>query len=331
VSIELATEGIAIEDREWAIDFHSELADDVRSGLTRGQKMLPPKYFYDEHGSKLFERICELPEYYQTRTERRILERIAPEIVDRYRLPSLVEYGSGNSQKTRVILDAMRDAGVLQRYVPIDVSREILLASASALASEYPGLDVRGVIGDFNDGLPDIATELPSLVIFLGSTIGNLRPHESVPFLRRTAETMAGDDLFLLGTDLVKDPALLNAAYNDSAGVTAEFNLNLLRVINRELDGTFDLGKFTHYAFYNPFETRIEMHLVSSERQRVRIGAIDMEIEFERGETILTEISRKFTRRSVEEMLAVSGLEMIDWQADPDEMFALSLARKKRG
>jgi L-histidine N-alpha-methyltransferase len=186
------------------------------------------------------------------------------------------------------------------------------------------------VIGDFNEGLPPVANELPSLVIFLGGTIGNLRPREAVAFLQRTAATMREDDLFLLGTDLIKDPAVLNAAYNDGAGITAEFNRNVLRVINRELGARFDLEKFSHYSFYNPFESRIEMHLVSVEDQTVPIRGLDMEVPFEKGETIFTEISRKFNRRSTERMLADSGMELLEWHSDHDEMFALSLARVRR-
>jgi L-histidine N-alpha-methyltransferase len=328
VNSESAVERVIIEDRARAADYRMEMKRDVREGLTCPQKVLPPKYFYDERGSKLFEDICELPEYYQTRTEKAMLERIAPELIRRHPLPSLVEYGSGNSSKTRVILDAMRDAGVLKRYIPIDVSREILTSTAESLVREYSELEVHGVIGDFNAGLPPVANELPSLVIFLGGTIGNLRLREAIPFLRTTAETMTGGDLFLLGVDLVKDPQVLNAAYNDSAGVTAEFNLNVLRVINRELEGEFDLAKFTHYAFYNPYETRIEMHLYSTEDQTVRIGALDLEVRFEQGETILTEISRKFTRPSVESMLNESGMTLLEWYTDDREQFALALAAK---
>jgi L-histidine N-alpha-methyltransferase len=328
VNPESAVDRIVIEDRTHAADYRKELERDVREGLTCPQKMLPPRYFYDELGSKLFEDICELPEYYQTRTEKAMLEQIAPEIVRHHRLPTLVEYGSGNSSKTRVILDAMRDEGVLKRYIPIDVSREILTETAESLVREYPELEVHGVIGDFNEGLPPSVHELPSLVIFLGGTIGNLRLREAIPFLRTTAETMTDNDLFLLGTDLVKDPQVLNAAYNDAAGVTAEFNLNVLRVINRELGGEFDLAKFTHYAFYNPYETRIEMHLYSTVDQTVRIGALDLDVHFEEGETILTEISRKFTRTSVESMLNDSGMTLLEWYTDENDMFALALAGK---
>jgi L-histidine N-alpha-methyltransferase len=311
------------------LETSSDMATDVRTGLTSEQKTLSPKYFYDELGSRLFEQICDTPEYYQTRTERQILQRIAPEIVARYNFSALVEYGSGNSTKTRVLLDAMKRGGGLKRYIPIDVSSGMLLETAGNLEREYPELDILPVIGDFNDGLPQVANELPALVIFLGGTIGNFRPHEATAFLRRTAATMREDDLFLLGTDLIKDPAMLNAAYNDAAGVTAEFNRNVLRVINRELGARFDLEKFSHYSFYNPFETRIEMHLVSVEEQTVPIHDLDMEVSFEKGETIFTEISRKFNRRSTEAMLNESGMKMLEWHTDPDELFALSLAKKK--
>ncbi len=308
----------------------AELARDVTAGLSLEQKELPPKYFYDERGSELFEEICATPEYYQTRTERAILERIVPSLVERHRPTALVEFGSGSSSKTRVILSGMADAGLLERYVPIDVSSEMLLATAEELAAEYPGAAIDPVVGDFNDGLPAVESSGPVLSIFLGSTIGNFRRAEAVDFLRRVSSGMGKDDLFLLGLDRVKDPERLNAAYNDAAGVTAAFNLNVLHVINRELGGTFDPSAFSHYAFYNPGESQIEMHLASRVDQTVRIEALDLRVDFERGETIRTEISRKFTRRSAERLMADGGMELLEWHTDSDDLFALALARAAR-
>jgi L-histidine N-alpha-methyltransferase len=304
------------------------MRSDVRRGLSLEQKELDPKYFYDERGSELFEEICTLPEYYQTRTERSILEAIMPDLVAEHAPSTLIEFGSGSSVKTRLILSEMARRGVLRRYVPIDISREILISTAESLVREYPGLAVDAVIGDFNDGLPSIDAEGRALIIFLGSTIGNFRRDEAIPFLRRVADGMRAEDLFLLGVDLVKEPARLNAAYDDAAGITAAFNLNVLRVINRELGGRFDLERFSHYAFYNPRASQIEMHLASLADQSVAIDALGMTVNFTRGETILTEISRKFTHASVARLLEESGLERIGYYTDPEGLFALTLSRR---
>lgn len=321
-------ENIRIEERSGVGDYRSELADAVRDGLSRELKELPPKYFYDERGAELFEEITRLPEYYQTRTERSILERVAPELAREYRPESLVEFGAGSAIKTRLLLNAMSESGLLKRFVPIDISREMLVATAESVVQEYPGVRVDAVIGDFNDGIPESDGNERRLVIFLGGTIGNFRHPDAVNFLSTVAGGMADGDLFLLGIDLVKEPARLNAAYDDAAGVTAEFNLNLLDVLNRELDGEFDRSKFLHYAFYNPGESQIEMHLVSREEQSVRINALDMAFEFGRGETILTEISRKFTPRSARNLLEESGMRLITIYTDPEQLFALCLAGK---
>ncbi len=321
---------ITIEERSEPEDRRTGLARDVRAGLLGRPKELPPKYFYDEQGANLFEEICELPEYYQTRTEGAILRSIAAGLVAEHRPTALVEFGSGSSVKTRALLGAMRDAGTLERYIPIDISREMLLATAESLVAEYPGLRVDGVIGDFNDGLPDLRAGTRHLIIFLGSTIGNFHPEDALAFVRRVAGKMGEEDLFLLGVDLVKDPAILHAAYNDAAGVTAAFNLNMLRVINRELGGAFEPESFRHYAFFNPGESRIEMHLASLIEQSVMIDHLDLAIPFTRGETILTEISRKFTRRSVGGLLDDGGMELLDIHTDQEDLFALCLARRKR-
>jgi L-histidine N-alpha-methyltransferase len=325
---EFIAENIGIEERSQIGDYRAALAQDVRDGLSRELKELPPKYFYDERGAELFEEITGLPEYYQTRTERSILEGIAPKLAATYRPERLVEFGSGSATKTRLLLSAMNEAGTLRRYVPIDISREMLIASSEEVVREYPGMRVDAVIGDFHDGLKGLSSSEKSLIIFLGGTIGNFRYADAADFLRNVASGMGQEDLFLLGVDLVKDPARLNAAYNDAAGVTAEFNLNVLDVVNRELEGKFDRSGFAHYAFYNPRESQIEMHLASLRDQSVAVGGLGVEVQFHRGETILTEISRKFTRASAGSLLAASGMMMIDFHTDPEALFALCLAKK---
>ncbi len=304
------------------------LAEDALHGLTSDPKTIPPKYFYDARGSRLFEAITRLPEYYQTRTERAILDRWAPEVVHDLRPGVLIEFGSGSAAKTRALLDSMRDEGLLHGYGPLDVSADASRRASEALALEYPELRVEGVIGDF-----ERPHDLPfpgrrRLLIFLGSTIGNFTPDRSVTFLRSVAREMTPADGFMIGFDLVKDRATLGRAYNDSAGITAEFNLNLLRVMNRELGADFDVGEFEHRAFYNEQETRIEMHLVSSRSQTVRLDTIDLVTEFERGESIRTELSHKYTRDSVEKLLGAGGLRLAAWETDSAGRFALALARR---
>ena len=304
------------------------LAEDVRRGLTSRPKTIPPKYFYDARGSRLFEAITRLPEYYQTRTETSILERWAPGLVRDLRPAALIEFGSGSAAKTRVLLDCMQSEGVLEGYGPLDVSADASRRASEALVREYPELRVEGVVGDF-----ERPHDLPfpgrrRLLAFLGSTIGNFDPDRSVEFLRRVAGEMTAADGFLIGFDLVKDRETLEPAYNDAAGVTEEFNLNLLRVLNRELRADFDLRNFEHRAFFNEPESRIEMHLVSLRAQTVRLGAIDLEAEFERGESIRTELSHKYTRRSVERLFAAGGLRLAAWETDPAHRFALALARR---
>ena len=253
------------------LDAGAGLREDARAGLTAPFKSLPPKHFYDERGSDLFERITRLPEYYQTRTELRILTAIAPGVVRRHRVADLVELGSGSSRKTAVLLDAMREARTLRRYVPFDVCPEAILAAAGRLRGEYPALDLHGVAGDFDHhlgGVPDPDGDGRRLVAFLGGTIGNLEPDARVPFLRSVADLLGPDDILLVGTDLAGDPARIRRAYDDAEGVTAQFNLNLLRVLNRELDADFDLDAFAHVALYDPGPPWIEMRL----RSRARPG-----------------------------------------------------------
>jgi len=287
---------------------------------------MPPKYFYDARGSRLFEEITRLPEYYQTRAEREILERRAREIVRARRPGVLVEFGSGSAAKTRTLLDAMRGAGSLAGYAPVDVSADASRRAAAALVREYPGLRVEGVIGDF--ARPH-ALPFPGqrrLFAFLGSTIGNFEPGEAATFLRAVADEMTGDDAFLVGFDLVKDRETLERAYDDAAGVTAAFNRNLLHVLNRELGADFDPEAFAHRAVWDEVRARIEMHLVAESPQAVRIPAIDLELRFEAGEGIRTELSHKYTRHSARALLAEGGLVLADWWTDDADRFALGLA-----
>ena len=324
--------------RPYRLDVHplgagdQGLAEDARVGLAATPKSLPPKHFYDERGSDLFERITRLPEYYQSRAELSVLERIAPALVERHAISELVELGSGASRKTQALLDAMRDARSLHRYVPFDVCPEAILAAAGRLAEAYPGLDVHGVAGDFDrhlPGVPERSGAARRLVAFLGGTIGNLEPDARTPFLESVAELMEPGDLLLVGTDLAGDPERIRRAYDDAEGVTAEFNLNVLRVLNRELDADFDLDAFAHVAIYDGGPPWIEMRLRSLTDQVVRVGALDMDVAFAAGEEMRTEISCKFTREAVEGMYASAGLELAEWHEDARGWFAVSLARRR--
>ena len=305
------------------------LADDVRRGLTAKAKSLPPKYFYDELGSRLFEQICDTPEYYPTRTEKALLESVAQRIIARVRPRDLVELGPGSAYKARVLLDAMQRAGSLGRYIPVDVSPEIVQSSAQALTRAYPGLRVQAVIGDFIHHLDKIPDGERRLVIFLGSTIGNLEHGPAVAFLRNVVEALEPGDAFLLGTDLVKSPEVLEAAYNDSQGLTQDFNRNILRVINHHLDADFRPERFRHVAFFNAQRQRVEMYLESEVEQSVSIDALGLRLKFQEGERIHTEYSQKYTRDSVEELLRDGGMEPLDWLTDPKEWFGLALARRR--
>jgi L-histidine Nalpha-methyltransferase len=306
------------------------LADDALDGLTRPAKELPPKYFYDARGSELFDRITELPEYYPTRAERAILEARADDIVGRTGVRELVELGAGTADKTRALLDT----GVIERYVPFDVDGGMVRDTAAALGEEYPGLEIEGISGDFEYDLAEIPPPQPGaprIVAFLGGTIGNFTPGSRRRFLRELAARLDDDSFLLLGTDLVKDPAVLEAAYDDSQGVTAEFNLNILRVLNRELDADFDAGNFEHVAFYDEAREWVEMRLRARRAHSVRVAAIDLDLEFDRGEELRTEISAKFTRERVEADLGAAGLELVEWVTDPEGLFALSLSRTAPG
>ncbi|MPZ13454.1 MAG: L-histidine N(alpha)-methyltransferase [Chloroflexi bacterium] len=305
------------------------MADDVRRGLTAPQKSLPCKYFYDAYGSRLFERITEIPEYYQTRTELATLQSIADPFVDDGRFTELVELGSGSATKTRTLLDAMERRGCLTSYIPVDVSEAMLRESAAALLDRYRNVTVHGVVGDFQQHLGSVPRPTgPRLVIFLGSTIGNLQSDERRHFLAEARELLDADDRFLIGVDLVKDVGMLEAAYNDSAGITAEFNRNILRVVNRELGATFVPEAYRHSAYYNEADRRIEMHLVPEDVQRVYVRDLQLTIDVSPRETIWTEISCKFTWDSVVAMLDEAGMTLTQWHTDPRGLFGLALAAR---
>lgn len=313
----------------------ARMAREVREGLTSTPRSIPPKYFYDERGSKLFDAICELPEYYLTRAERGLLVAHADDIVNAAGATALVELGSGMARKTGLLLRALCARRPSPLYVPFDIAQAALDASARALRAECPSLRVQGIVGDFGSDLPLLArglppSEGPRLFAFLGSTIGNLDEEEAPALVRGVAASMTEHDAFLLGVDLVKDERVLHAAYNDARGLTADFNRNVLRAISRELDGDFDERTFDHLAFYDARLQRIEMHLVARSAQRVTLRAIDLSLEIAAGERILTEISRKFTRGTVEDMLSRGGMRLERWITAPDGAFALSLARKRR-
>ncbi len=302
---------------------------ELREALLSTPRRIPSKFFYDDHGSGLFERITELPEYYQTRTEGALLASIADRIAEITRAEDLVEIGAGAATKTRILLDALRRAGTLRLYVPVDVAEGTMRRVAEELVAEYPGLKVHGLVGDFMTQLDSIPNGGRRLVIFLGGTIGNLRPEEARSFLRRLQREIAPGDFFLLGVDLVKPVARVEAAYNDAAGVTAEFNRNILRVVNGLTGGDFDPGAFGHRAFYNRETDWIEMWLVSERDQTVHLPALGLEIEIRKGEEILTEISAKYDRKRAEELLAGTGFEPLEWYTDPEELFGLALARRR--
>ena len=302
------------------------LRDDVRHGLDRAPRELPPKWFYDERGCDLFDEITRLPEYYPTRREREILAREAAAIVRLTGADTLVELGSGTSEKTRLLLDAMTAAGALRRIVAFDVSEPTIRLAVTALAREYPGTEVHGVVGDFDHHLGLLPTGGRRLVAFLGSTIGNLRPAQRKRFLADAASQMAPGESFLLGTDLVKDAARLEAAYDDAAGVTAAFNRNVLTVLNRELGADFDVTQFDHSARFDAAEEWIELGLRSRKAQTVHIPDPGLTIELAAGETVVTEISTKFRRRSVEAELAGAGLRPAEWWTDEGGDFGLSLS-----
>ena len=306
------------------------LEADVRAGLGATPKTLPPKWFYDARGSELFDEITRLPEYYPTRREAAILQAHAGEIAALSGADTLIELGSGTSEKTRLLLDALRDAGTLRRFVPFDVDESVLTMASKQIVEEYPDVDVHAVVGDFEHHLPLLPTGGRRLVAFLGGTIGNLLPDQRAVFLATLASTLAPGDGLLLGTDLVKDPARLVAAYDDAQGVTADFDKNVLRVLNRELDGDVDVDAFEHVAVWNAEDEWIEMHLRSLRDQVVHLRALDLQVRLARGEQVRTEISAKFREQRVVDELAAVGLELQHWWTDDDGDFGVSLSVQPR-
>ena len=316
----------------------ASLRADALAGLTATPKSLPPKWFYDAQGSALFEKITELPEYYPTRAERAILRAVAPQVAALTGASTLVELGSGSSDKTRLLLSALRAQGTLRGYVPVDVSESALVAAGDALAAQYPGLAVDAVVADFEKYLgvpagtgpanpgPAETGAGPRLVAFLGSTIGNMIPDERAVFLRRVRDQLRPGDAFLLGTDLVKDPAVLVAAYDDAAGVTAAFNKNVLSVLDAELGADFDPDAFEHVAVWDAGREWIEMRLRAASAQSVRVRDLGLTVEFTAGEEMRTEVSAKFREAGVAAELAAAGLAMRSWWTDPGGQFGLSLA-----
>ena len=317
-------------DRHLAPDaMRAALEADVRAGLTATPKWLPSKWFYDARGSVLFDEITRLAEYYPTRRERAILVAHAADIARHSGADTLIELGSGTSEKTRLLLDALRDAGTLRRFVPFDVDESVLTMASKQVEDEYPGVEVHAVVGDFEHHLPLLPTGGRRLIAFLGGTVGNLFPSQRADFLTTLATTMAPGDVLLLGTDLVKDPTRLQAAYDDAAGVTADFNANVLRVVNRELDADIDVDAFAHVAVWDAAHEWIEMRLRSLRAQTVTIGALGLSVDFAEGEQLRTEISAKFREQRVRDEVAAAGLDLQHWWTDPDGDFGLSLSMRR--
>ena len=314
-------------DRHLAPDaMRAALERDVRAGLSASPKTLPPKWFYDARGSVLFDEITRLPEYYPTRCERAVLERRAEQIAALTRADTLVELGSGTSEKTRLLLDALRAAGTLRRFIPFDVDESVLTMAGKQVEEEYPGVAVHAVVGDFEHHLPLLPSGGRRLVAFLGGTVGNLLPAERARFLATLAQTLRPGDALLLGTDLVKDPARLVAAYDDAQGVTADFNRNVLRVVARELDADLDVEAFAHVALWDAEQEWIEMRLEALHAQTVCVRALDLVVELAQGEQVRTEVSAKFREPRVRAELAAAGLELQQWWTDDAGDFGVSLS-----
>ncbi len=302
------------------------LRADARTGLTASPKHLPPKWFYDARGSELFEEITRLPEYYPTRAERAALHRYAGQIAEITEAKTLIELGSGSSEKTRLLLDALSGRGTLGTFVPLDVSESALAEAVATLATDYPGLDVQGVVGDFTEHLPHLPNGSSRLIAFLGGTIGNLLPAQRATFYAELRAALEPGEWFLLGADLVKDPAVLVPAYDDAAGVTAEFNRNVLHVLNRELGADFEPDAYEHVALWDAENEWIEMRLRASKPMRVSVPELDLTVEFDAGEEMLTEVSAKFRREGIETELADAGFAVRRWWTDPEGRFSITLA-----
>ncbi|WP_328347388.1 L-histidine N(alpha)-methyltransferase [Micromonospora sp. NBC_00421] len=314
---------IYLEER----DLDRALRSDVRTGLAADPKWLPPKWFYDARGSELFEEITRMPEYYPTRAERAVLAERAAEVAGSTGAKTLIELGSGSSEKTRLLLDAFTRHGGLGTFVPLDVSVSALRQSTAQIATDYPALRVRGIVGDFTRHLDRLPTGGGRLVVFLGGTIGNLLPAERAGFLAAMRAALEPGDHLLIGTDLVKDPAVIVPAYDDAAGVTAEFNRNVLRVINRELDADFDPDAFAHVARWDPEQEWIEMRLRARRPMRARVGALDLTVDFAADEELRTEVSAKFRPAGIAAELTAAGFRPAQFWTDPDGLFGVTLAQ----
>ncbi len=309
-------------------DWRARLVSDVRTGMLSRPRRIPSKYFYDDVGSELFDRITRLPEYYLTRTETFILADSAGDIMRQAAPDELIELGAGSAEKTRLLLDAMLDEASGRRYVPIDISQSALEEAVRSLCEDYPDMAIDGLVGDYDTDLARAPRRGRRLISFLGSTIGNMVRHERVAFLRGIAGTMADDDRFLLGIDLVKDPATMVAAYDDVAGITAAFTRNILAVVNRELGGDFPVESFIHRPLWNPAESRMEAWLETPQPISIVVGAIDLTVDLAAGERIHTEVSSKFTAGMVRDELSAAGLVVADWYTDARAWYAVVLARR---
>lgn len=302
------------------------LAADVREGLTATPRHLPPKWLYDARGSALFEEITRTPEYYLTRVEASILERVADDLIAELAPAEIVEIGSGSSRKTRLLLEALHRHGAGDLYVPFDVSADAVEQAATALLADYPWLTVQGVVGDFSQHLTEVPRSGRRLVALLGSTIGNYPPDEQVELLRGIADMLDDGDALLLGADLVKDPEVLEAAYDDAAGVTAAFTMNLVRVLQRELDAEIDADALRHVARWRPGPAWVEIGLEAVRPTTLRFPTLDLEVALRAGEQIRTEVSAKYTRATLTDRLAAADLRLCAWHTDPEDLFAVALA-----
>jgi L-histidine N-alpha-methyltransferase len=302
------------------------IGTDLYQGLSRPPISIPCKYFYDERGSHLFDAICDLPEYYLTRSERALLDQRSEEIAAITQAEELVELGAGTARKTRHLIQALMERGDGIRYAPLDISSSALEVASASLSEEFPELLINGIESDFTESLDALDPDPGCLAAFLGSTIGNFTYAGGVSFLRRLRDRLAMGDWFLLGVDLVKSEAVLEAAYNDNQGITAEFNKNILNVVNQQAQGDFNPEDFDHLAFFNADADQIEMHLVARQRVQVRLERLDLELDIAAGERIHTEISRKFTRESTDTLLSTAGFELRHWYPSRDGYFGLALA-----
>ncbi len=303
--------------------FYEELSNDVLTGLTAEKKYLPSKYFYDERGSMLYKQICKRPEYYLTRTELSILNQQSNAIMESFERGDLVELGSGANWKISKLIDAVNEKVENIRYVPVDVSESALIAASEDLLTNYPRLRVLGIVADFTCHMQVIPNDFSKLILFFGSTIGNLNETASHDFLHSVADSMNPEDRFLIGLDMIKPKNILEAAYNDAQGVTSAFNKNVLQVINRELHADFDPSVFEHRACFNEEQEQMEMHLEATQKTTVEIKDLDLSVELEKGETIHTEICRKFSEEGAMKMFSDAGLTIERWFTDPKGWFSL--------